>query len=63
MAFDPLQKLAEAGNPIDMLTDTQKAAFAELTEHEVDVITSVQAKLAHASAEVEGQDFNIVRIG
>lgn len=63
MAFDALQKLAEAGNPVDMLTDEQKTAFASLTEHEIEVITSVQAKLAGVSAEVEGQDFNIVRIG
>ena len=63
MPFDALQKLADAGNPVDMLTEDQKAAFSELTEHEVDVITSVQAKLATVSAEVEGQDNNILRIG
>jgi hypothetical protein len=63
MAFDPLRKLADAGNSVDMLSDAQKAAFGQLTEHEVDVITSVQAKLASVGAEVEGQDINIVRIG
>ncbi|WP_328901994.1 MULTISPECIES: aroma-sacti cluster domain-containing protein [unclassified Streptomyces] len=63
MAFDPIRKLSEAGNSVDMLTDEQKAAFSSLTEHEVEVLTSVQAKLATASAEVEGQDVNIIRIG
>jgi hypothetical protein len=63
MAFDPLRQLADAGNPVDMLTNEQKAAFGQLTEEEVRVITSVQAKLSAVSAEVEGQDFNILRIG
>ncbi|WP_052681700.1 aroma-sacti cluster domain-containing protein [Saccharothrix sp. ST-888] len=63
MAFDPIRKLAEAGNAVDMLTEEQKAAFSKLTEHEVEVLTSVQAKLAVVSAEVEGQDINLVRIG
>ena len=63
MAFDPIRKLAEAGNSVDVLTDGQRAAFSQLSEHEVEVLTSVQAKLSAVSADVEGQDINIIRIG
>jgi hypothetical protein len=64
MAFDPIQKLADGGNAVDLLTDSQREVVAELTEHEVDVINSVKARLSVAGGgEVEGQDVNIFRIG
>jgi hypothetical protein len=64
MAFDPIQKLAEAGNPVDLLTAEQRAVVASLTEHEVEVLNSVKARLdAVGGGEVEGQDVNIFRIG
>jgi hypothetical protein len=63
MAFDPMQRLAEAGTPVDLLTDEQRAVVSQLTAHEVDVLTSVKARLESAGGgEVEGQDVNIFRI-
>ena len=58
MAFDPLQKLAESGTPIDLLTDEQRAVLSSLSEYEVGVIASVQARLEAAGGEVEGQGVN-----
>ena len=64
MAFDALQALAAAGNPVDLLTDEQKAAVSGLTEHEVETLTSIQARLnAVGGGEVEAQDINIFRVG
>ena len=63
MSFDPLQKLAQTGHAVDMLSEEQRAALSTLTEHEIDVLTSVEARLASVGGEVEGQDFNIFRVG
>ncbi|MFC5911355.1 aroma-sacti cluster domain-containing protein [Streptacidiphilus monticola] len=64
MAFDALSKLASAGNAVDLLTAEQQAVVAELSEEEVEVITTLQARLsAVGGGEVEGQDVVIFRIG
>ncbi|MFC1411291.1 aroma-sacti cluster domain-containing protein [Streptacidiphilus sp. N1-12] len=64
MAFDALEKLAEAGNQVDLLTPEQQDVVSQLTEEEVTILTSVQAKMnAVAGEDVEGQDVNIFRIG
>jgi hypothetical protein len=64
MAFDALKALEEAGNPVDLMSDEQRAVLAGLTELEVRVITSVRARLDAVSAgEVEGQDINIFTLG
>ncbi|WP_037600936.1 aroma-sacti cluster domain-containing protein, partial [Streptacidiphilus rugosus] len=64
MAFDALSKLASAGNAVDLLTVEQQAVVAQLSEEEVAVLTSVQARLnAVGGGEVEGQDVVIFRIG
>jgi hypothetical protein len=62
MPFNALEALAAAGNPVDLLDDEKKAALSELSEQEVQVLTSIQARLASVGgAEVEGQDVNIFR--
>jgi len=64
MAFDPLWALADAGNPVDLLTEEQRAVVASLSEHEVTVLVSVQQRLrAVSGGEVEGQDVNVLQIG
>jgi hypothetical protein len=63
MSFDPLQKLADTGHAVDLLSEDQKAALSTLTEHEIDVLTSVETRLAHVGGEVEGQDFILFRVG
>ena len=54
MTFDALTALREAGSPVDLLTDAQRAVLATLTEEEVAVLNSVKRRLDGASdAEVE----------
>jgi hypothetical protein len=55
MSFDAIEKLREAGTPVDQLSDAQKAVLAELTPEEVAIITSVQERMAAAGADVDGQ--------
>lgn len=59
MAFDPIQKLAEAGNPVELLTEGQRGVLSTLSEKEVEVITAVKARLEAAGGDVEGQDVNL----
>jgi hypothetical protein len=55
MAFDALAALRQAGNPVDLLTDGQRAVLAQLSESEVGVLISVQERLDEVSdSEVEG---------
>jgi hypothetical protein len=55
MAFDALAALRDAGNPVDLLTDRQRAVLAQLSETEVGVLLSVKERLDAASdSEVEG---------
>jgi hypothetical protein len=64
MAFDAMQQLADAGNPVDLLTGEQREIVSQLSEHEVEVLNSVKARLdAVGGGEVEGQDVNIFRFG
>lgn len=63
MAFDALTALAAAGNPVDLLSPSQRTVLAGLTEDEVSVLISVKARLDAASeAEVEAHvgDIKIV---
>ncbi|GIH99454.1 aroma-sacti cluster domain-containing protein [Planobispora takensis] len=55
MTFDALAELRRAGNPVDLLSDGQRAVLARLTEPEVRVLISVKERLDAASdSEVEG---------
>lgn len=62
MAFDALDALREAGNPVDLVTATQREILAQLTEAEVAVLNSVKARLdAATDTEVEGHgDIKII---
>ena len=61
MAFDALSALRTAGNPVDILTDEQRAVLGRLTEQEVTVLNSIKERLDAASDhEVEGHDVNII---
>ena len=59
MAFDPIQRLAEAGTPTEALTNAQRIVLSTLSEYEVEVLVSVNARLNAAGGEVEGQDASI----
>jgi hypothetical protein len=55
MAFDALTALRGAGNPVDLLTATQQAVLAQLSEAEVTVLNSVKERLdAAADEDVQG---------
>jgi hypothetical protein len=56
MPFDPLEALREAGQPVDLLSRRQREILAALTEHEVEVLLSIQRRLSEAESEVEGQE-------
>ena len=61
MAFDALSALRSAGNPVDLLTEEQRAVLGQLTEGEVTVLNSIKERLDAASDnEVEGHDLKIV---
>jgi hypothetical protein len=45
MAFDALEALREAGNPVDQLSQGQRGVFASLTEEEVEVLNSIKRRL------------------
>jgi len=55
MTFDALASLREAGHPVDLLSDAQRAVFAQLTEAEVYVLNSVKERVdAACDYDVEG---------
>ena len=55
MAFDALDALRAAGNPVDLLTTGQREVLAQLTETEAAVLISVKERLdAVSDNEVEG---------
>lgn len=61
MAFDALSALRAAGNPVDLLTEEQRAVLGQLTEEEAAVLISIKERLDAASDnEVEGHDLKIV---
>jgi hypothetical protein len=61
MAFDALSALRTAGNPVDLLTEEQRAVLGQLSEEEVTVLNSIKERLdAAADYEVEGHDLKIV---
>lgn len=54
MTFDALAELRRAGNPVDLLTERQRAVLAQLSEAEVAVLIAVKERLdAACDAEVE----------
>lgn len=48
-----LQKLQEAGIPVDQLPDAQKQVLAELTSQEVDTMIKIQQRMRDV-ADVQG---------
>ncbi len=60
MAFDALEALRQAGNPVDLVTPEQREVLAQLTETEVAVLNSVKKRLDSVSdSEVEAHDRTI----
>jgi hypothetical protein len=61
VAFDALAALRAAGNPVDLLTEEQRAVLGQLSEQEVIVLNSIKERLDAASdIEVEGHDLKIL---
>jgi hypothetical protein len=61
MAFDALSALRAAGNPVDLLSEEQRAVLGQLSEDEVAVLNSIKERLdAVSDDEVEGHDLKIV---
>lgn len=54
--FDPIEALREAGQPVDLLSRRQREVLAALTEHEVEVLLSIQRLLNRAETKAEGQE-------
>ncbi|MER7762992.1 aroma-sacti cluster domain-containing protein [Streptomyces sp. NPDC097619] len=55
MSYEPLEALRRAGTPVDLLSDSERAVFSELSPDEVAVLGTIQARLSAVSAAVEGQ--------
>jgi hypothetical protein len=53
MAFDALEALRAAGNPVDSLSEAQRAVFASLTEEEVEVLNSIKRRLDAIDGDVD----------
>ncbi|MFR9779880.1 aroma-sacti cluster domain-containing protein [Micromonospora sp. MS34] len=58
MAYDALKALRDGGNPLDLLSERQRAVLANLTPEEVATWNSIKGRLDAAGGEVEGQDVN-----
>jgi hypothetical protein len=60
MAFDALEALRQAGNPVDLLSDAEREVLGQLTQAEVDVLNSVKKRLEAISAgEVEAHSIGV----
>jgi hypothetical protein len=53
MAFDALEALRAAGNPVDQLSEAQRDVFASLTEQEVAVLNSIKRRLDEIDDDVD----------
>lgn len=53
MAFDALEALREAGNPVDQLSQAQREVFASLSEDEVEVLNSIKRRLDEIDEDVD----------
>ncbi len=62
MAFDSLEALRLAGNPVDQLSIAQQGVLKDLTEAEVSTLNSVKARIDAVSDDVEGHS-SVVGIG
>lgn len=60
MSNDPLAVLREAGNPVDQLSDAQRAVLSSLSEREVGVLLSVLQRLRDADPDVEAHDLKLL---
>jgi DNA-binding CsgD family transcriptional regulator len=60
MSFDALAALREAGQPIDLLSSSQCGVLAGLTEHEVEVLLSIQRRLSEVEPDFEGQEMKLL---
>jgi hypothetical protein len=60
MPFDALEALREAGQPIDLLSSSQCGVLAGLTEHEVEVLLSIQRRLSEVEPDFEGQEMKLL---
>jgi hypothetical protein len=60
VAFDALEALRQAGNPVDLLSDAERDVLVQLTEAEVSVLNSVKKRLDAVSVdEVEAHSAGI----
>ena len=53
MAYDALEALRAAGNPVDQLSEGQRDVFASLTEEEVEVLNSIKRRLDAVDEDVD----------
>jgi len=60
VSFDAITALQEAGQPVDLLTDSQRAVLASLTEQEVSVLVDVSRRLRAVQPDVEGQELKLL---
>jgi DNA-binding CsgD family transcriptional regulator len=60
MSFNALEALRAAGQPIDLLSSSQCGVLAELTEHEVEVLLSIQRRLSEVEPDIEGQELKLL---
>jgi hypothetical protein len=57
---DPVEALREAGCPVELLSEPQRAVLAALTEQEAEVLVAVQRRLRAAEGEVTGHDWKML---
>jgi DNA-binding CsgD family transcriptional regulator len=60
MSFDALEVLKAAGQPIDLLSDGQRAVLASLTEDQVELLLSILGRLSAARGDVEAQEMKLL---
>lgn len=60
MSFDALEALQQGGQPIELLSGSQRAILASLNEQEVDVLLSIQRRMDEVRGDVEGQELKLL---
>jgi hypothetical protein len=58
--FDPLATLSAAGCPVDVLSDSQRAVLADLTQDETAVLITVHERFQATSDEVVAHELKLL---
>ncbi|HEV2344266.1 MAG TPA: aroma-sacti cluster domain-containing protein [Actinocrinis sp.] len=56
--FDAIEALAQAGIPVQDVSEDERAVYASLSEEEVAVLSGLKARLTAANGDVEAHELS-----